>query len=39
MKHLAPITKTPAAAETVLQAFYETKRETVENATNIKYFI
>lgn len=39
MKHLAPITKAPAPAETVFQAFLQTKRETVDNATNLKDFL
>ena len=39
MKHLSPLTKTPAPASSVLRAFLQTKRETIENATNLKDFI
>lgn len=39
MKHITTLTKTPAPAQSVLQAFIETKRETIQNATNLKYFL
>lgn len=39
MKHITPITKTPQLADSVLRAFLRAKRESVENATNIKDFI
>ena len=38
MKHLSPITKTPQTADSVFRAFLRTKRETVDNATNLKDF-
>jgi hypothetical protein len=38
MKHLTPISKTPVPAASVLRAFLRTKRETIENATNLKDF-
>lgn len=38
MKHISPVSKTPQTASAVILAFLRTKRETIENATNLKDF-
>lgn len=39
MKHLSPVSKAPQPAGPVLDAFFDTKRETIENATHLKDFL
>lgn len=36
MKHLTPLSQTPAPAESIFRAMLETKRETIEENTNLK---
>lgn len=36
MKHLSLISKTPRPAFAILRAFLQTKRDTIEYATNLK---
>lgn len=36
MKHLSPLTQMPQPAESVFRAMLETKREAIENNTNLK---
>ena len=36
MKHLNPLSQTPAPAESIFRATLETKRELIEDNTNLK---